>query len=127
MKKSQNINLDAATIHIIGDIINSVGVIITAAIIYMWPHMWYLDPFCTYFFAILVMCTTYPVTSKCLAVLLEAVPDNIDIKSLHKDIWLLNDAEGLNHDLIKDVHDLHVWELSVNKVALTVHIKSAKP
>lgn len=77
VKQSSNINLDAATIHIIGDIINSIGVIFAATMIYVWPSLWYLDPFCTYFFSILVMVTTYPVTVKCLNILLEMTPDNI--------------------------------------------------
>lgn len=103
------------------------GVIITAIIIYFFPKMYYMDPICTYLFSILVMFTTVPVTAKCMSVLLEAVPDNISVKDIEADIWKLNQSEGRSHDLIRDVHDLHVWALSVNKVSLTVHIRSAKP
>jgi zinc transporter 2 len=123
-KKSSNINLDAATIHIIGDIINSVGVIFTAFLIYFYPSLWYLDPFCTYFFSALVLCTTIPVTSKCFSILTEACPENVNMTQLYNDIWALNKGEK---DYIKDVHDLHVWSLSVNKLALTVHIRSLQP
>ena len=92
--------------------------------IYFWPELWYLDPFCTYFFSILVLCTTFPVTSKCFRILTEACPENISTKQLYKDIWALNQSQS---NYIKDIHDLHVWSLSVNKLALTVHIKSLKP
>lgn len=100
------------------------GVIFTAFLIYFYPSLWYLDPFCTYFFSILVLCTTIPVTSKCFSILTEACPDNVNMTQLYKDIWALNQGEK---DYIKDVHDLHVWSLSVNKLALTVHIRSLQP
>lgn len=41
-----------------------------------------------------------------------------------KDIWALNTEEEKN---ILDVHDLHVWSISVGKLAMTVHVKSNNP
>lgn len=102
----------------------SIGVIITAVIIYIWPEAWMCDPICTYFFAIIVMCTTIPVTKRCISVLMEGTPEKFDTKQLVKDIWALNTEEE-NH--IIDVHDLHVWSISVGKLAMTVHIKSKEP
>ena len=37
MKKKKNLNIDAAFLHILGDLLNSVGVIIAAVIVYIWP------------------------------------------------------------------------------------------
>ena len=70
------------------------------------------------------MATTLPVIKKCILIIMEGVPSQFDIKSLQKDIWELN-SEG--HEDIIDVHDLHVWAISVNKNAMTVHIKSHIP
>ena len=53
-----NLNVDAAVLHILGDLLNSVGVIIAATIIFFWPEFWWVDPICTYFFAIIVLWTT---------------------------------------------------------------------
>ncbi len=54
----KNLNLDAAFLHILGDLLNSVGVILAATIIYIYPEYWYADPICTYFFALIVLWTT---------------------------------------------------------------------
>lgn len=80
VKGKRNINVDAAMLHVIGDCIMSIGVIITATIIYIWPEMWMCDPICTYFFAIIVMVTTIPVTKRCIKVLMEGTPEKFDTK-----------------------------------------------
>jgi len=66
-----------------------------------------LGSFLHIFFSILVMLTTYPVTKKCMTIILEATPENINVRQVYKDIWALNKTEG--KEIIKDVHDLHVW------------------
>jgi len=58
MKKRRNINVQAAYLHILGDLLNSFGVVIASALIYWKPHLWYLDPCCTLFFACIVLYTT---------------------------------------------------------------------
>ena len=101
-------------LHVIGDCIMSVGVIIAATIIFFKPEAWICDPICTYIFALIVICTTAPVTRKCIRVLMEGTPDKFDTKALLNDIWAL--------ESIIDVHDLHVWSISMGKHAMTVHI-----
>lgn len=56
--KKRNLNLDAATLHILGDLLNAVGVLVSATIIYFFPEMWYMDPICSYFFAAICLYTT---------------------------------------------------------------------
>ena len=111
-------------IHVLGDMLQSIGVVISASIIYFVPEAWYADPICTYIFAVIVCFTTFPVIKKCILVVMEGTPGNLDVKALTKDIWDLN-TEG--HEDIIDVHDLHVWAISVGKNAMTVHIKSHRP
>jgi len=123
-KGNRNLNIDAALLHVIGDCIMSCGVIIAAIIITIWPQAWRCDPICTYLFAVLVLITTFPVTRKCIRVLMEGTPDKFDTKALMAEIWKLNTEE--EKDII-DVHDLHVWSISVGKNAMTVHIVSKTP
>ena len=56
--EKRNLNVDAAFLHILGDLLNSVGVIIAAVIIYFRPEAWMCDPICTYIFALIVLWTT---------------------------------------------------------------------
>ena len=81
-KNLRNINVDAAMLHVIGDCIMSIGVIITSVIVYFWPEAWYADPICTYFFAVIVIFTTVPVTKRCISVLMEGTPEKFDTKQL---------------------------------------------
>ena len=57
-----SINEYAAYIHIMGDLLQSIGVCIAAVIIVIWPSASIADPISTLVFACLVMCTTYKIT-----------------------------------------------------------------
>lgn len=89
IEESDNYNLRAAMIHVLGDILQSIGVLIAAILIYcfgrvkdendkvIWTNWQYADPGCTYLFSILVLFTTYGVAKSCIKVLMEGTPDGI--------------------------------------------------
>lgn len=116
-----NINVDAAFLHVLGDMLMSVGVIIAATIIYFFPSMWMADPLCTYLFSIIVFVTTLPIIKNIIVVMMEGAPDSIDVVQLKDDIY-----NECGNDIV-DVHDLHVWTISVGKVSMTGHVQSVKP
>ena len=71
--------------HLLGDVINSVGVIIAALIITLTDgRMWYFDPICTYIFGIIVFITTRIVFTDCINMLMENTPKDMDTKELLK-------------------------------------------
>jgi solute carrier family 30 (zinc transporter), member 2 len=72
----------SAYLHVLGDMLMSVGVVIASIIIYLKPTWNIADPLCTYLFSIIVCFTTIPVLKECIHVLLEAVPSSIDIEAL---------------------------------------------
>ena len=112
MKK--NLNIEAAHLHILGDLLNSVGVIIASGIILIWPSAWWMDPLCTYFFTFIVLYTTIKTFGRCIAIFLEASPEDIEYNEVKCELYKI---EGI--DL---VHDLHIWAISQDKYALTVHL-----
>lgn len=73
-------------IHVIGDIIQSIGVVVAAVLIYFYANTdtydeWHLaDPICTYIFSILVVFTTVRIVKDCITVLMEGTPQDIEIK-----------------------------------------------
>jgi zinc transporter 2 len=77
-------------IHIIGDIIQSIGVIIAAITVYCFPEYQIVDPLCTMLFAVLVLFTTLPIIKQCINVIMEATPAEINMKHLKKDITDVN-------------------------------------
>jgi zinc transporter 2 len=103
-KKRRNINVQAAYLHILGDLLNSFGVVIASTCIYIWPSLWYLDPTCTLFFAVIVMYTTRLTFYQCIEILMEATPDDVEVEEVQK---AFEQVEN-----VVDVHDLHIWALT---------------
>jgi len=62
-EKRRNINVDAAYLHVLGDMLMSVGVIIAATIIWFQPTWKIADPICTYLFSVIVCFTVSKVVS----------------------------------------------------------------
>lgn len=113
-----DVNVRAALIHIIGDAVQNIGVIIAGAIIYYKPNLVIVDSLCTFFFAIIVFLTTVRILKDCLKVIMEGSPiDNIE--RLEKRLRSI--------ESVKDIHDLHVWSLSVGKLSLTCHLVADNP
>ncbi|KAG0738049.1 hypothetical protein G6F57_002663 [Rhizopus arrhizus] len=113
--KETNINLRAAALHVIGDLLASIGVLISSIILIFRPDLTIVDPLCTFFFSILVLYTTYHLVKDSLAVLMEGVPGNIHPDLIEKSLMAVPGVIA--------VHDLHVWTLSPGKYSLTAHIK----
>ncbi len=84
---ARNINVESAYLHVLGDMLMSVGVITAATIIYFRPDLWWFDPICTYCFAVMILVTSYPTLKSCLDILMEGAPENINADELTQDIW----------------------------------------
>jgi hypothetical protein len=114
-----NINVRAAFIHALGDLIQSIGVMIAAALIWYNPEWRIADPICTFVFSALVMWTTFGIVKDASSVLMMSVPSGID------PVRICEDLEALPG--VSNVHDLHVWALTPAERILTVHIIADAP
>ena len=111
---NQNVHsasISAATIHIIGDMIQSIGVVIASVIILFQPTWLIVDPICTILFVFLVSFTTFRLIKRCCIVLMEAAPDGINLELLKKDLIRIKD--------VTYIEDIHIWSISTGKLALT--------
>lgn len=106
--------VQAAYLHALSDMINSIGVCIAATIIWFYPKATIADPICAILFAILVCVQVYPMMSGCVLILMEGAPKSFDQKECEQQI---KDIDGV----IK-VHDFHVWSINSKNHSLTVHI-----
>lgn len=109
-----NMNIDAAYLHVLGDLLQSLGVVVAGIIIWINPSFVIADPICTLLFAVFVLVTTCSMIQRTILVLLQGAPDQISVDSLHADLAAI---EG-----VCDVHDLHVWELTPGRPLLSVHV-----
>ncbi|CAD5230711.1 unnamed protein product [Bursaphelenchus okinawaensis] len=110
-----NINVRAAFIHVLGDLLQSCGVLVAALIILWKPEWGIVDPICTLLFSVIVMSTTFYIIRDALVVLLEGRPSSIDFREV------FNTLESI--DGVKKVHNLRIWALTMNKIALSVHLE----
>jgi len=112
--KKENINVRAAFIHVLGDLIQSLGVLIAAFIIKFNPTWMLADPVCTLLFSVIVLFTTLTIMKDAVHVLMEGVPNDINYKMMEDDLKELSGVVAL--------HNLHVWSLTLDKSALAVHL-----
>ncbi|KFM72121.1 Zinc transporter 2, partial [Stegodyphus mimosarum] len=109
-----NINVRAAFIHVIGDFLQSVGVLIAALVIYYKKEYAIVDPICTFFFSILVLFTTFAILRETLNVLMEGMPKGMNFQEVMKLIYTIPG--------VVKVHNLRIWSLSMDKTALSAHL-----
>jgi len=105
-------------IHVIGDLIQSIGVFVAALIIFFLPDWGFMDSVCTFLFSVLVIVVTIKILKDVLMVLMEATPDFLDYEEVKRTFLSI---PGVEH-----VHNLRIWALSVNKVALSAHLAISK-
>src|SRR2546430_1413625 len=111
-KEGHNLNVRAATLHVFGDVIASVGVIVAGIIILLtgWTPV---DPLLSVGIAVLIAFGAWNILRETTDILLEAVPRDISLTHLVDD---MKQVEG-----VKDVHDLHVWCIASGMYALSCH------
>uniref|UniRef100_A0A3Q3AY75 Probable proton-coupled zinc antiporter SLC30A3 n=1 Tax=Kryptolebias marmoratus TaxID=37003 RepID=A0A3Q3AY75_KRYMA len=104
----------AAFVHVLGDLLQSVGVLLAATIIHFWPEYKVADPICTFLFSVLVIGTTLPVTKDVFRVLMEGAPGGISSSSVKE---LLLSVRG-----VLSVSRLNMWSLNMNHYLLSAHV-----
>lgn len=141
----------AAFIHALGDLLQSVGVLIAAYVVRFKPEFKLADPICTYIFSVLVLFTTFRIIRDTVFILLEGksfflVPDICRIM-LHLLFRVIKctvvvfffypavsgvprhlDTLRIKEDLLKledvqSVDELNVWALTADKTAALVHLQ----
>ncbi len=108
-----NLNMEGAMLHVVGDMLSSVAAIIAAGVIYYtgWTQ---IDPILSIFVAVLILRSGWFLVKKAFHILMEGTPDTFDIEVLKKDL-----IESIIE--VKDVHHVHVWALSSERPLITLH------
>ena len=107
-----NLNLRGAYLHVLGDLLGSVGAI-TAAVVILATGWMPADPLISVIVALLILVGAWRLVRESVDVLLEAVPRHIDIEAVHRAIMNIPGVEA--------VHDLHIWTLTSGYLAMSGH------
>ncbi|NXV54974.1 ZNT2 protein, partial [Molothrus ater] len=136
-----NASVRAAFVHVLGDLLQSLGVLIASYIIFFKPEYKYVDPICTFLFSALVLGTTLTILRDVLLVLMEGrdprhgdggargcpgprpcsrlalppgTPKGMDFNAVRDTLLAVRGVEA--------VHSLHIWALTAAQPLLSVHI-----
>lgn len=109
----KDLNTRSAYLHVLGDAISSVGVILAAGIIWLTGATW-VDPVMSILIGILIAFSSYRVLRGSLHILLEGVPEGLSTRQITDSM--------LEIPGVADVHDLHVWNICSGHIALSAHI-----
>ncbi|KIY21847.1 cation diffusion facilitator family transporter [Mesobacillus subterraneus] len=111
--KEENLNVRSAFLHVLGDMLGSVGAIVAALLIYFFG--WGLaDPIASIFVAILIIISGWRITKESFHILMEGTPEQIKLAEVKEEIMKI--------PLVRDVHDIHVWSITSGVFMLSGHI-----
>lgn len=109
----ENLNMRGAFLHVLSDMLGSVGAIIAALLMMFFGFGW-ADPLASVIVAALVLRGGYSITRNALHVLMEGTPTTVDAEKV---LSILK-----NHEHVRGVHDLHIWAVTSGLNALTCHL-----
>ncbi|KAF5605064.1 zinc cadmium resistance [Fusarium pseudocircinatum] len=103
-------------IHVLGDAINNIGVIIAAVLIWQLKGegRYYADPAVGVFISLMILISAIPLVKKSGAILLQTAPKGINPEDVKRDIEMIPG--------IISVHELHIWRLDQRKFVASAHI-----
>jgi cobalt-zinc-cadmium efflux system protein len=111
--KDKNINIRAAYLHLLGDTLSSVAVIIGGLAIWLFDIVW-IDPVITIIVGIYIIYHAWEILKQSTAILMQSAPAHIDIQEIVSDIEKINE--------IKDIHHIHLWQLNEEQLHFEAHI-----
>ncbi|KAI1235131.1 Zinc transporter 4, partial [Lamprotornis superbus] len=112
---SSSLAVRAAFVHALGDLVQSIGVLVAAYIIRFKPEYKIADPICTYVFSILVVFTTIRILCDTGVIILEGVPRHLNVDRIKEDLMKIED--------VYSIEDLNVWSLTAGKTTAIVHLQ----
>jgi cobalt-zinc-cadmium efflux system protein len=111
--KGENINVKAAYLHLLGDTLSSVAVIVGGVAILLWGWEW-VDPAVTVAVAAYLIVLTWGVVRESVDILMQAAPKELDLNEIQKTLEAVPEVEN--------VHHVHLWRLNDSKLYFEAHV-----
>lgn len=113
LKHEENLNIKSALWHFLWDLLNSIGVIVTALLV-KFTNLVIFDAIISIIISIVIFLGWWKIIKKSGFILMEAVPDELSTEKIHKTI--------LSVENIKEIHEFHLWSISEWMYSLSFHI-----
>lgn len=111
----ENLNIQGAAVHVLGDLLGSVAAIIAAGVI-IWTGWTPIDPLLSIAVALLVLRSAWFIARQSAHILMEGAPPGLEPAQIKSD--LLGNIDGL-----EDVHHVHTWSLNQERPLVTLHAR----
>ena len=111
-----DLNTAGARLHVIGDLFGSAGAIAAALLVRYFDWLW-ADPLVSILVSLLILGSAWRLLRRCAHILLEGTPEGIDADIVGETIR--SQATG-----VRDVHHVHVWQLSGGRHVATLHARA---
>jgi cobalt-zinc-cadmium efflux system protein len=108
-----DLNIRSAFIHLMGDVLSTVGAVIAGVIIRFTDWNW-LDPLASVLIGVLILWSAWSIVRESVDILMEGTPTDIDMDAMIRDISAVEGVRG--------VHDLHVWSITRGIRTLSAHL-----
>jgi len=108
-----NLNVKSAMLHIMGDLLSSVGVIVAGLLIFFY-NIKIADPAISVVIGLIIMWGAFRVIRESLNILLEAAPEHVNADDVRSGLGKLGG--------VIDVHDVHMWTISSGVHAISAHV-----
>lgn len=112
-----NLNVRAALLHVMSDLLGSVAAI-AAALVILWTGWTPIDPLLSMLITLLILRSAWLITKDAGHILLESAPGDLDVREVQKDL------ENSIPD-VQSVHHIHAWCLTENRRLMTLHARIA--
>ncbi len=112
-EKSENLNVKAAYLHLLGDTLSSFAVILGGIAIWIWKVYW-LDPLITFLVGIYIIWHTWGIIKETVDILMLATPDEVNIEEIKSEVEQQEEVDNIHH--------IHVWKLNDSQIHLEAHI-----
>ena len=108
-----DLNLRSAFLHLMGDVVSTLGAVIAGVIIRFTGWNW-LDALVSVLIGFLILWNAWSILRESVQILMESTPADIDMDALRCDILAVEGVRG--------VHDLHVWSITRSLRTLSAHL-----
>lgn len=108
-----DLNLRSAFLHLMGDVLSTLGAVIAGVIIRFTGWNW-LDALASVLIGFLILWNAWGILRESVQILMESTPADIDMDALRRDMLAVEGVSG--------VHDLHVWSITRSLRTLSAHL-----
>jgi len=114
---TDNLNVAGAYLHVLGDLLGSIGAVSAALLIHEFGWHW-ADPVISIFVALLILNSAWKLLRRSAHILLEGTPDDVDEALVRETVR--REVANIEH-----VHHVHVWQLVQGQRLATLHVRLA--